>query len=166
MPRLTREDLDHILCLQFSLAWAGEAPEETDGDERLKWWHTDLLHPDAGMALFEQLFPRTALWAALRSAFEEYWFGMRSEARVRMLVGVLKGRFDRHPEALSVLRTWPDATPDERMLVCHWHVQLSDPLYQAFTGDLLPASRSRGHIRQQRVVDWLERGERVQILPL
>jgi len=70
MSRLSRKELDHILCLQFTLAWAGETPAEEDDDERLRWWNTDLLHPDAGMELFNQLFPKTAPWAALCSARE------------------------------------------------------------------------------------------------
>ena len=78
MSRLSREDLDHILCLQFTLAWAGEAPE--DDDERLRWWQTDLLHPDAGMALFNQLFPKTAPWAALCCSREA---ARRTDLKVR-----------------------------------------------------------------------------------
>ncbi len=68
MPQMPREDLDHILCLQLVLAWAGESPVEDDG--RLGWWKTDLLHPDAGLTLYQQLFPRTAAWAALCGARE------------------------------------------------------------------------------------------------
>ena len=91
-----------------------------------------------------------------RRAFAEYWFGVRSEVRVGVLVGVLRRRFDSYPEAMAVLHRWQDTTPEERALLCHWHIQLSDPLYRAFTGELLPASRARGTIRQQQVVDWLE----------
>ena len=92
------------------------------------------------------------------NAFESYWFGMRSEARVQVLVRVLKSRFDQDPQALAVLRQWADPAPEERALVCHWHIQISDPLYRAFSGALLPARRARGHIRQSQVVDWLEAG--------
>ena len=88
MPRLSREDLDHILCLQFSLAWAGEAPGEEDDDERLKWWQTDLLHPDAGLEFFKQLFPRTAPWAALCSAREA---ARRTDLRIRRDAGDASG---------------------------------------------------------------------------
>jgi hypothetical protein len=80
MSRLSREDLDHILCLQLTLAWAGETPEEEGEDMRLGWWKTDLLHEDAGMALFRQLTPRTAAWAALCSAREA---ARRTDARIR-----------------------------------------------------------------------------------
>ncbi len=92
----------------------------------------------------------------IRSAFTEYWFGVRSEARVRLLVGALQRRFDRFPAALEVLHQWTDTTPEERALICHWHVQLTDPLYRLFTGELLPGLQARGEIRQSRVVDWLE----------
>jgi hypothetical protein len=89
-------------------------------------------------------------------AFDGFWFGMRSEKRVRSLVKIMRDRFDRYPSALAVLHRWRDASPDERALVCHWHLQLTDPIYRAFCGSLLERNRHRGEIRQQRVVDWVE----------
>ncbi len=90
------------------------------------------------------------------AAFDEYWFGIRSEARVGVLVGVLQARFDAFPDALAVLHRWSDTTPTERALLCHWHIQLSDPLYRAFSGVHLPSSRQRGQVLQRGVVDWVE----------
>jgi hypothetical protein len=68
MQRIPPEILDHILSIQFSLAWAGEEPEEPD--ERLGWWRTDLLHEDAGMPFLSEFLPRTARWGALVCARE------------------------------------------------------------------------------------------------
>jgi hypothetical protein len=57
-------DLDDILTLQLAVAWAGEdAP-------RLGWWNTDLVSKYGGVALFDRLAPRTAVWAAYETARE------------------------------------------------------------------------------------------------
>ncbi len=89
--------------------------------------------------------------------FEERWFGARSAARVRVLLESLRARFDAFPEAFSVLRRWRGIDPGTRTLVCHWHLQLSDPLYRAFTGELLPSLRQTGQTRTSRgeVLRWM-----------
>lgn len=72
-------------------------------------------------------------------AFERYWFGARSLPRIECLLVNLKARFDAFPGALAVLQGWPAMPPDTRRVLCHAHLQLSDPLYRAFTGDYLVA---------------------------
>jgi hypothetical protein len=74
---------------------------------------------------------------AARQAFEEYWFGARSLLRTEVLMINFRARFDAYPSALRVLHTWQDMDPSTRRLICHWHMQLSDPLYRAFTGAFL-----------------------------
>lgn len=64
---LSPEDLDHILGLQITVAWAGEAGGEPP---RLGWWKTDLVDEAAGGDLFRRLLPRTAAWAGLQSVRE------------------------------------------------------------------------------------------------
>lgn len=60
--RLTPSQLDEILALQLTVAWAGEAA----GDPaRLGWWKTDLVDPEGGGDLFARLVPKTAAWASL-----------------------------------------------------------------------------------------------------
>lgn len=71
---------------------------------------------------------------SVQSAFEEYWFGAKSLARVEVLLANLRVRFAAFPTALAVLHAWHDMPPEIRTLVCHWHVQLSEPLYRLFTG--------------------------------
>lgn len=56
--------LDHILGLQITVAWAGEAG---GSPKRLGWWDTDLVDELAGGDLFRRLLPRTAPWAALEA---------------------------------------------------------------------------------------------------
>lgn len=75
-------------------------------------------------------------------AFEEFWFGSRSLARVQVLLSNLKLRFDTYPDALRALHRWSTSpsrmSPDTRRTICHWHLQLADPLYREFTGLFLP----------------------------
>jgi hypothetical protein len=63
MPsRLTPNQLDELLALQLTVAWAGEAAGEPT---RLGWWKTDLVDAQGGGDLFARLTPRTAAWATL-----------------------------------------------------------------------------------------------------
>ena|SRR5690554_5747172 len=65
---LATEDLDEILTYQLAVAYAGEA---ADPDQpRLAWWRTDLISKFGGIALFERVAPRTAVWAAYEAARE------------------------------------------------------------------------------------------------
>ncbi len=57
-------DLDNILALQLTVAWAGEGECEP---KRLGWWRTDLVDPEGGGYLFRELFPETHLWASLEA---------------------------------------------------------------------------------------------------
>jgi len=75
-------------------------------------------------------------------AFEKRWFGAKSLVRVKTLLGYLAARYDAFPEALAVLRTWREMDPATRQVICHWHVQLSDPLYRRFTGEFLLERRT------------------------
>jgi hypothetical protein len=61
------KQLDTILGLQLTVAWAGERAEDP---ARLNWWNTDLIDEAAGGDLFRRLLPRTAVWAGLQLARE------------------------------------------------------------------------------------------------
>lgn len=95
-----------------------------------------------------------------RKAFDEYWFGGKSLGRVEVLMSNLRARYAEYPEALRVLAGWEDMDPDTRRLICHWHLQLSDPLYRAFTGVYLVDRRDAGRpsVTHDLVVSWV--GER------
>lgn len=90
-------------------------------------------------------------------AFDEYWFGARSLGRIEILMANLRARFSAFPSALAVLHNWSHMAPDTRRLICHWHLQLSDPLYRHFTGDFLLERRSspRPEITRDLVVRWV-----------
>ena len=92
-----------------------------------------------------------------QEAYEGYWFGAKSLPRVEVLLANLRARFDAFPAALRVLHGWADLDPAARATICHWHLQLSDPLYRAFTGDLLVARRDalRRDVTRDRVIAWV-----------
>lgn len=110
-------------------------------EARAYWAHVD---PDA---------PR----ASAARAFGASWFGTKSEAWTTELLSNMRVRFDAFPEALRVLAAWRSMTPETRRLICHLHVQLTDPLYRAFTGELLPARRDepRPELHRQEVIRWI-----------
>ena len=90
-------------------------------------------------------------------AFENYWFGAKSLARVQELIANLRARFSAFPEALAVLHQWPAMRPETRALICHWHLQLTDPLYRGFTGDYLPGRHQAltADVSRPLVTRWL-----------
>jgi hypothetical protein len=90
-------------------------------------------------------------------ALEARWFGAKSLARCRFLIATLAERYDGHPSALGVLSRWRGMDPAARRVICHWHLQLSDPLYRAFTARFLPELRGAPHLRLDRaaVLRWL-----------
>lgn len=90
-------------------------------------------------------------------AFEEYWFGARSLGRTKVLITNFRSRFDLFPAALRALGLWPKMDPETRRLICHWHLQLSDPLYRAFTAEYLVQRHLRipAEVSLTPVVTWV-----------
>ena len=109
-------------------------------DSRAYWAHTD-----------------GAKAVTPKEAFEQYWFGARSLAWVEVLIITLRARFDTFPQALRVLHQWSRMSPDTRRAVCHWHLQLSDPMYRAFTGGYLIHRREgvRAEVTRDLIVTWV-----------
>lgn len=95
--------------------------------------------------------------SAAQIAFEEYWFGAKSLPWVKVLVSNMQFRFDAFPEAFSVLRRWHAMAPETRTAICHWHLQLTDPLYRAFSGDFLASRHGalRPEVHQNTVITWV-----------
>lgn len=91
-------------------------------------------------------------------AFEERWFGSRSQARVKSLLASLSVRFDAHPKAIELLRGWRGMSPVTRKVVCHWHLQFVDPLYRRFSSDFLPSRRegARDTIDRDVIGRWVD----------
>ena len=91
-------------------------------------------------------------------AFEQRWFGTKSEARVRTIIADMAARFDAYPEALALLHAQTTVPSALRPLLCHVHTQLADPIYRRFTGDFLPDRLAQGLslIDRDTVVRWVE----------
>ena len=121
--------------------------------------HTRLLKCALEMPDARGLAPRAGRRRLCKShrGFRTVRFGARSLARVKVLVANFRVRFDVYPAALRVLSEWTDMEPDTRRLICHWHVQLADPLYRAFTGDYLAVRRlgPRPAVSRDLVVAWV-----------
>ncbi|MBT9554537.1 MAG: DUF1819 domain-containing protein [Myxococcales bacterium] len=123
--------------------------------------HTGLMRLSLALedsrAYFASVDPSMPLAARLNTAFEQRWFGPKSAARVTYLLRKFAFRYDQFPSALDALRRWTQMEPDARRLVCHWHVQLTDPLYRAFTGQYLVQRRAgpRPTIDYDTVVRWM-----------
>ncbi|MDQ3367226.1 MAG: DUF1819 domain-containing protein [Myxococcota bacterium] len=95
--------------------------------------------------------------ASALGAFEQSWFGTKSEAWTTELLSNMRVRFDAFPDALRVLAAWRSMRFETRRLICHLHVQLTDPLYRTFTGAFLPERREsiRPSVQRQAVIDWV-----------
>ena len=82
-------------------------------ESRAYWTHVDPTLPAAPRAI---------------QAFEQRWFGAKSLHRVRTLLANFAARYDAYPDALSVLRRWRSMDLPTRQVLCHFHLQLTDPL--------------------------------------
>jgi hypothetical protein len=91
-------------------------------------------------------------------AFEQRWFGSKSLERVRYLLANFVSRYDAFPEALSVLQHWRSMDAATRQAVCHFHLQLADPLYRRFTGSFLVERRGvrDASVSRNSVLRWLK----------
>ena len=97
---------------------------------------------DESRVFWEHFDPSLSRAALAARAFEQRWFGNKSLHRITFLLRTFSERFAAFPSALAVLRGWRHMDAGTRLLVCHWHVQLSDALYRRFTGELLCERRA------------------------
>lgn len=124
--------------------------------------HTRILRLALGMeesrAYWEHVDPRVTPAARAITAFEQRWFGGKSLERSRYLIACFVDRFDAFPAALSVLRQWREMDLPTRQVICHWHLQLSDPLYRRFTGQHLAQRRSAPEPKIDRngILRWIK----------
>ena len=89
-------------------------------------------------------------------AFEQRWYGAKSLERVRRCTPTSL-RYDAFPAALAVLRGWPAMALPVRQVLCHFHLQLTDPIYRHFTGGFLVERRQAPNPRLDRdvVLRWV-----------
>ncbi len=118
--------------------------------------HTRLLRTHLALEESRAFWAHTDGPVEATVVFEQAWFGAKSLHRVKVLLADLRARYLRYPAALRVLHGWRGMGPDTRRLLCHWHLQLADPLYRRFSGRFLVALRDEGDVLHRRqVVDWL-----------
>ena len=70
-------------------------------------------------------------------AFEKAVFGSKTFLRIDRLMADMRHRYDEYSFALEVLGKWHPMELSDRVLICHWHTQLVDPIYRKFTGEYL-----------------------------
>ena len=131
----------------------------TDRPSETTKFHTRLLN--AALAVADC----RAYWAARRTnaiptpetAFEKYWFGAKSLPWLRKLLVDMRARFDAFPSAIRVLAAWEDMSAGTRTSICHWHLQLADPLYRRFTSEFLPDRTEGGFqtVKRSVIARWI-----------
>ena len=91
-------------------------------------------------------------------AFEESVFGSKTYLRVKCLLADMRHRYDAYPFALEVLGKCRPIELSDRALICHWHTQLSDPIYRKFTGEYLVERyySPAGNVDNDMVSRWIE----------
>ena len=129
-------------------------------------FHTRLLRVSLALeesrSYWEQMTLQTPKEGRAELAFENRWFGSKSMARVQRLLAEFGHRYDTYPEAIATLIHWQPSDLITRQNICHWHLQLSDPMYRAFSSTFLEARRSQhssqGDARIDRdiVTRWVE----------
>lgn len=141
----------------------------TDRAIEVQQFHTRILRVSLAVeesrSYWKHLEPNVPKEKRATVAFEERWFGNKSMDRVRRLLSEFSHRYDVYPSALDVLTRWQPSDPITRQNICHWHMQLSDPTYRAFTGIFLEQRRYQSDsgidrdgvarwVVQQLKVDW------------
>lgn len=107
---------------------------------------------------WQRVDPEVAASDRAALAFDQRWFGAKSLGRVRYLISSFVPRYDSFPHALGVLRSWSSMSVATRQTICHWHLQLSDPLYRRFTGEFLLERRSllEPKVSRDAVLRWVK----------
>lgn len=117
-----------------------------------------MLAVDDSATYWRRVDPQVPVGERARVAFEQRWFGAKSEARLRTIMTDLVERFDAFPQAFELLRRLDSVPSGFRPWICHVHTQLADPIYRRFTGEFLPARRDQGYVGVDRatVARWVE----------
>ncbi len=139
---------------------AGEAPRGNNRRE-VTAAHTRILRTtlatDDCYAYWQKVDLRVPAAERSRLAFEERWFGLKSDARVRTLMSDMLERFDAFPEALELLHELRIVPAALRPWLCHVHTALADPIYRKFAGAFLPERRALGYasVDREQVARWV-----------
>lgn len=152
---MTEAGLGQVINVSAGGSQTKKPQEATDA-------HTRILRLALGVeesrAYWEHVDPQVPVAARAADAFEGRWFGGKSLERAKFLISAFAERYDNFPAALTVLRRWHTIDLPTRIVVCHWHVQLSDPIYRRFTGEMLVERRAHRDARVDRnaVLRWVK----------
>ncbi|MEN8446803.1 MAG: hypothetical protein ABG776_17535 [Cyanobacteria bacterium J06555_13] len=144
-----------------SVAWAEVEMPTVDHGAEVAQFHTRLLRVslalDESRTYWEHAMPELPKTQRALLAFEGRWFGSKSMERVKRLLAEFSHRYEMYPDVLAVLRQWKPKDPVTRQNICHWHLQLTDPMYRAFTGDFLEQRRfqSAATINRDIAARWV-----------
>ena len=94
-----------------------------------------------------------------QKAFEEQWFPELSKSRLTYLVGQMQKRFPFVSRELLGFRARSE--PQQNLLICHWHLQLTDPLYRSFSSNFLMDcwSNPTTSVSLEASTRWVEKQE-------
>ncbi len=123
--------------------------------------HTGLLRMglevDSSVTFWSRAEPGESASARRSRAIAEGWFSGLSEVRQKYLLSELGKRF---PDGvLPALKAWKPEQESQSSLVCHWHLQWSDPLYRVFCTDFWVSrwASPEATIDNKAVQGWLEK---------
>ena len=131
--------------------------------EELNTPHTALLRlglaAPQSILFWQRALDDLPLQQLCRQASEEQWFPELSKARSNYLVGQMEKRFPFPSRELLGFRARPE--PQQNLLVCHWHLQLSDPLYRSFCSNFLIGcwSNPTTSVSLEASTRWVEKQE-------
>lgn len=127
--------------------------------------HTGLLRmgvmPTASVTFWSRATEDQSTAELSQRAQDENWFEAASPARVSYIVGQLQKRFPYPARQLLEFRPRSDA---QNLLICHWHLQLSDPLYRSYTSQFLLErwSSPTTSVDLRSTITWVQRCELTQ----
>jgi hypothetical protein len=92
-------------------------------------------NPDDGIAIQRQ------------KAWDEHWFGFLSEPMFKQVLPAFHQRFGQYTSILKTLKGWLEYELEAHdfRLICHLHIQLTDPLYRWVTGTYMPQRYAEGY---------------------
>lgn len=114
------------------------------------------LEASASATFWRHADPSESLSERRARALAEEWYLDLSDARRRYLLGEFDKRFS--PAHLRALKAWQPDAERQAPLLCHWHLQWSDPLYREFTSGFLVNAWAQPEtkINVDAVDGWLE----------
>ena len=152
---------EEFLAKRSTAAPIGKAQKSSEPSEATAI-HTSILRLTLALeesrSYWQHGDPSVSVPEKTKIAFEQRWFGGKSLHRVQYILRSFASRYDAFPAALNVLGKWRSMDLSTRQVLCHWHLQLSDPIYRKFTGEYLIQRRDLHDPKVDRaaVLRWVK----------